>query len=467
MIWRSLRVRLFAGGLGAILFALAAAGGGLVLLFQRHVERSLGADLDVYVNQLLAGVNVDADGRVALAAPPADSRFAEPLSGLYWQVWGERGDILRSRSLWDTTLALPSDELAPGDIHHHTSPGPGATRVLLAERRVYFTVGDRRMEVRVAAAADLGRVSAATSKFGRDLAVALAVLAVVLGLATAVQVVLGLQPLAALRRGVADVRTGRSRRLPAAAPAEVKPLVEEVNALLDMQEEEIGRSRRRAADLAHGLKTPLAALAADASRLREHGEHAIASDIESVASAMGRHVDRELARARVRGSARALGVSTRLAPLVASLLSTLARTPDGSRMSFEQHIPEDAVLPLDRTDLAEVLGNLLENAARHASSRVRIAVLGGADGPSVAVEDDGPGIAPDARAAALAAGGHLDRRGSAGLGLAIVQDVLGAYGWALDLGTSDLGGLAATLRRPSRSPAPEAKCSALNAPAAP
>ncbi len=445
MIRQSLRFRLLALGIGAVLLALATAGGGLVLLFQRHVERSLAADLDVYVNQLLAGINVDADGRLALAAPPADPRFAEPLSGLYWQASDERGDVLRSRSLWDTTLALPGDELSPGDIHHHTSIGPGESRVLVAERRVYLTAGDRRIAVRLATAADLARVTAAASAFARDLAVALALLAVVLGLATSLQVALGLRPLAFVRRGVAEIRAGRTGRLALAVPIEVKPLVEEVNALLELQEGEIERSRRRAADLAHGLKTPLAALAADASRLREHGEDAIANDIESVASAMGRHVDRELARARLRGSARALGASTRLAPLVGSLLSTLARTPDGSRIVFEQHVPNELALPIDRTDLAEVLGNLIENAARHASARVRITGLPAPDGPSVTIEDDGPGIPPDARATVLAAGGRLDQRGSAGLGLAIVQDVLGAYGWALGLGTSDLGGLKATV----------------------
>ena len=109
-------------------------------------------------------------------------------------------------------------------------------------------------------------------------------------------------------------------------PAEVQPLVEEVNALLDGQEREIERSRGRAVDLAHGLKTPLAALAADARRLREHGQDAIARDIDSAVEAMSRHVDRELARARVRGtSRRKADLSTTLAPLLRALTATLAQ----------------------------------------------------------------------------------------------------------------------------------------------
>ena len=258
----------------------------------------LAEDLDVHLKQLLAGVDVDPQGNLVITRPPADPRFADPLSGLYWQVSDDRGQLLRSRSLWDTSLALPIDELPPGQLHHHEILGPAHARLLVAERSVFLTVGGRRMPVRVAVAADLGRVSQAAIAFGRDMVVALGLLGLVLAVATSIQVGLGLRPLDALRRGVADIRSGRRQRLPVAVPVEVKPLVEEVNALLDAQDQEIERSRSRAADLAHGLKTPLAALAADAARLRKRGEAAIAQDIEAVGDAMSRHVDRELALTR-------------------------------------------------------------------------------------------------------------------------------------------------------------------------
>lgn len=447
MKWYSLRLRLIAGGVVAILIALTIAGGGLVLLFERHVARTLASDLDVHLKQLLAGIDVDPQGNLVLTQPPADPRFADPLSGLYWQVSDDRGQLLRSRSLWDTTLMLPADEPAPAEVHQHEIPGPGGTRLLAAERVVSLIAGDRRVAVRLVAATDLARVSVAASAFAKDLAIALGLLACVLAIATAIQVSLGLRPLDALRRGVVDVRAGRSRHLPSTAPAEVQPLVEEVNALIDAQEGEIERSRSRAADLAHGLKTPLAALAADATRLRERGEHAVAQDIEVVGEAMSRHVDRELARARVRGRVRhGVTACVELAPLVRSLIATLARTPAGSRVTFEPEIAADACIPLDRTDVAEVLGNLLENAAHHAAARVRIAAVPGPAGPSIVIEDDGKGIAAAQLPRVLQRGVRLDERGKgAGLGLAIVQDVLDAYGWRLDLAASELGGLKATL----------------------
>jgi len=445
MSWGSLRLRLVAGGVVAILVALTIAGAGLTLLFERHVSRTVGDELDVYVRQLVAGIDADAQGKLVISRPPADPRFADPLSGLYWQVSDDGGQVLRSRSLWDTALDLPRDEPSPGELHRHVIVGPANAQLLVSERRVLLTLGDRRAPVRVAVAADLAGVSTAASHFAWDLALALGVLGLVLAAATSIQVGLGLRPLDTLRRGVADVRSGQRKHLPVDVPTEVKLLVEEVNSLIDAQECEIERSRSRAADLAHGLKTPLAALAADVALLRQRGEQDVAQAIEAVGDAMSRHVDRELARARARGTARLRGgISTPLRPLVESLMLTLARTPVAQHLEFKSCITGEPSVPLDRTDLAEVLGNLLENAARHAKREVRI----GADAakPEITIEDDGPGIAPAQRSRVLERGARLDERGEgAGLGLAIVQDVLSAYGWQLALADSELGGLKAII----------------------
>jgi signal transduction histidine kinase len=162
---------------------------------------------------------------------------------------------------------------------------------------------------------------------------------------------------------------------------------------------------------------------------------------------MSRHVDREMTRARVRANVRRLaGTSTELAPLIHSLIATLARTPAGMRLTFEPRISDGAAAPFDRTDLAEVLGNLLDNASRHARSHVRVTASPGPANASIAIEDDGKGIAPAARSKVLERGARMDQRGEgAGLGLAIVLDVLDAYGWRLVLGASDLGGLKAVI----------------------
>ena len=444
MRWSSLRLRLVAAGTVAILLALGIAGAALVLLFQRHVSRNLTSDLDVHLTQLLAGIDIRPDGQLVIARDPADPRFHEPLSGLYWQVSDDRGQMLRSRSLWDMALPLPVDEPGPREVHQHEMAGPGGARLLVAERRVTMTAATERVQVRAAVASDLSRTAVATRAFARDLSLALGLLALVLAAATSVQVSLGLRPLAVLRRGVAEIRTGHGTRLPVAVPSEVEPLVTEFNALLAAQEREIVRSRSRAADLAHGFKTPLAALVADAGRLRRRGEIKLAHDIEAVVDTMSRHVDRELALARLRGGARAAAVSTELAPLVASLVSTLSRTPSGEHLQFECAVAAGARLPFDRTDLAEVLGNILENAAHHARSKVQVTATLAPLG--IAIDDDGDGIPEDQVARVLERGGRLDQRGAgAGLGLSIVRQVLDAYGWHLQIGRSELGGVRAKI----------------------
>jgi len=448
----SLRLRLVAGGAAAIAVALAIAGVALAILFERHVVRTVADELEVHLKQLLAGLDVDPNNQITLSQQPTDPRFSEPLSGLYWQIGDDRQQLLRSRSLWDTVLSLPQDDPSPDEVHRHEMSGPAGARVLVVERRVRLTIDNRPVPVRVAVAVDLARVSAAGTAFAADLAWALILLGLALALATWIQVGLGLRPLDSLRQAIADISSGAARRLDARVPDEVRPLVDEVNSMLDAREGEIERSRNRASDLAHGLKTPLAALAADSNRLRNKGQPEIAGEIEAVIETMRRHVDRELARTRTRGGDRLRpGAVTLVAPLVQSLIATVARAGTTDQVKYRMTIADDLAVPFDRTDLAEVLGNLLENAARHATSQVRVVAHASSGRTVISVEDDGPGIAPELRSSALARGSRLDESGSGtGVGLAIVQDVLDAYGWTLELAVSELGGLKVSIATGAR-----------------
>lgn len=443
MIDGSVRRRLIGGGIAAIVFALVMVGLGLTFLFERHLERSALEDLEIHVRQIVSGLDLDAQGQLVVSRTPSDPRFLEPLSGLYWQVDDDRGRQHRSRSLWDTSLPRDTGRRSEGSTHHFVASVPAGTQVLVSERHVRLDFADAPHKTRVAVAMSLRRSQKATAAFARELSIALGVLAAVLAVATVVQVQMGLQPLVELRERVARVRSGAEPRLDAPVPVEVRPLVEELNALIVKHEAEVMRSQRRAADLAHGLKTPLAALAGDVERLRALGHSALADDIQSVGDAMNRHVTRELARARSRGKSQ---VTTRphceLLPLIQLLEATLSRTPAGEPIHYETLVPPGFSVPFDRTDLAEVLGNLLENATRHATSRVRVSVEAASARPIIEIDDDGEGMPAERRAIVMDRGGRLDTRGhGAGIGLAIVQDVLEAYGWTMHLGDSQLGGL--------------------------
>lgn len=433
---RSLRLRLALAGALAICLALALAGVGLTFLFERHVYRTLADDLDVEIRQVIGGLEIDPSGEILLARPPQDARFDQPLSGLYWQISG-LNTHLRSRSLWDSSLVLPEDRLSEGQTHYHQIEGPGGKLLLVAERLVSFPALGKTLTARVAVASDLTRLRQARDAFVADLAPGLGLLALVLALATWLQLSLGLKPLGRLRREIAETAGGR-RRLSEDAPSEVLPLVREVNELLDSQERALERARGSAADLAHGLKTPLAALAGDARLLRAAGQAEIADSLDSIGETMRRHVERELARARVQTAASRRGAeSVALKEVADALIRTLRKTEKGESLAFDNAAPEDFRLPIERIDLTEALGNLLDNAARHARSRVRVS----SDDGAVVIDDDGPGLDPQYEKIARSRGGRLDSGGGAGLGLAITQDILEAYGWRMAFTRSPLGGL--------------------------
>lgn len=446
----SLRLRLFAAGAASILLALTIAAAGLLLLFERHVERRVVLELEGDLKELVSDLTRNPDGTLAIGRAPSEPAFSEPLGGRYWQITQPSGSpVLRSRSLWDGLLALPADTLAPGEMHRHEMRGPGGSHLLAIERVVTLPASLGGGDIRVAVAIDQREITDAARAFAADLLPALAGLVAVLITAAWLQVTVGLRPLDAVRRRLEAVRTGKIPRLGNAFPDEVQPLAIEIDTLLDAQEQAIARARARAADLAHGLKTPLTVLAATAEELRERGDAAVAGEVASVADSMRRHVERELARTRTGISGRALPPQP-VRPVVERVVGVLRRTPRGGDLDWHVDLAEGLSLAIDPQDLAEMLGNLTENATKWAATRVRI--LGAAEPGGVvvvAVEDDGPGIADDAIEAALARGGRLDEsRPGTGLGLAIVSDLVEAYSGSLALGRSALGGLRAAIRMP-------------------
>lgn len=447
----SVRLRLALGAVAALSLALVISWFGLVALFERHVERRIGSELGAHLSQIVAHTQVAPDGQLSLDQSPSDPRFDRVQGGLYWQIQDDMtGRLLRSRSLWDVRLELPDDMPAVGALDIHDVGGPRGTVLRAHERRVILASGADERVVRFVVAIDRAEIEALTADFADDARLALLGLGVVLAAASILQISLGVAPLAGIGRQVAAVRDGSARRLAQASADEVRPLVTEVNALLDTVEAQVARARARAADLAHGIKTPLSALKADAARLAAKGETSIAADIDAAVDAMTAQVERELTRTRIRHEAR--GSGTRFRAVTEGVVNVIRRTPEAQSVTVDIEARDDAIVPVDETDLAEIMGNLIENAARHARSNVKI-VLKPVDeqAMSVLVDDDGPGLDETHRASVLVRGERLDeRRGGAGLGLAIVSDILEAYGSTLVLGTSPDGGLRASfvLRAP-------------------
>jgi signal transduction histidine kinase len=433
----SLRLRLLFAGAISVIAAVALSAIGLVQLFERHVERRARAELSLYLNQVIAGVDRGADGTSVMSSRLADPRFTEPLSGLYWQV--DTGNTtLRSRSLWDGTLTLPRGTTAGGVIHQHHIHGPNGTALIAVERSVTLPPSMGGGTMRAAVAEDASDVAAATRSFAIDLTPYLVLIAAFLIAASYAQIAVGLRPLTAVRGRLAAIREGKARRLGAGFPDEIVPLATELDALLGARETQLEKARARAGDLAHGLKTPLQVLVGDVDRLRAKGDTEIAMEIEQVVTAMRRHVDRELARARMAAGSR--DARAVVAGVVQRVVAVVARTPAGARLDWSVDIPRQQSARIDPDDLAEAIGNLVENAARHARARVSIQTRRDSDFIVISVADDGSGMPPEQLESALARGGHFDQSGSgAGLGLAIVSDIAEAWNGRLEIRNGTVG----------------------------
>lgn len=447
MIAGSLRLRLLVAGAVSILVALGVAAFGLSVLFERHAERGMTDDLVVLLDRLVAGIDRDADGKLVVADPPDDPRFDRPLSGLYWQVTQEPGGLVdRSRSLWDFELTPPEDEPPEGTVHRHRIAGPGGTGLIAVERRVVLPARLGGAVVRLVVGRDAADLAAARAEFTSELLPFLALVALLLVIASAVQVRVGLAPLAAVQARLAAIRSGRTERLGTAFPDEVRPLAAEVDGLLDQRDRQIETARARAADLAHGLKTPLQVLSGDIDRLKQKGETAIAADLDLVGETMRRHVERELARARC--TTIVADAAAPIAAVARRVVDVVRRTPKGDALDWDVTVAPQLAARIAPDDLAEILGNLLDNAARHA--RERVTVTAAAEGAEVVVRvvDDGPGIPPALVPQALARGGRIDTGPGTGLGLAIASDIADAWNGALRLGPTEPGRMTAAVHLP-------------------
>ena len=447
---RSLRLRFAAVALTTALVCGGSVGAAVQGMCERHIEREALAELDADLRFLARGV-IASNGGMLSVEPLPDPRFLEPFSGLYWQVQSDRlGAVLRSPSLAGAQIALPEDILQPNELHRHVVLGPEGGKMIVLERRLAETSGYAGA-ARVAVAIDRKVLEAANQAFVRDLLPALLAITAGLLAAFAVQGAVALHPIAKARAALDEIRTGRRGSLAGAVPSELSGLASDFDALLAAQRRQVAEARARAGDLAHGLRTPLAVLNARARDLRARGQDQTAAEIEAVTAGMEVRLGRELARVQIRGPRDGMrGVDLR--PVAERLARALARTRRGEELTWHVEAPDGLCVHLDEGDLNELLGALLENAAKWATRQVR--VLATRDGSTIVldIEDDGPGIPPQHRRAALTRGVRLDpTRSGTGLGLAIASDLVAAYRGELSLEDGRLGGLRVRVTLPAAS----------------
>ncbi|WP_029001298.1 sensor histidine kinase [Azohydromonas australica] len=465
----SLRRRLLLAAALWIALGLAAVGVLLVLLFSHHVEQELAERARVQLDALTAGLAVEvvpalgADGaapspRLRLQREPPDPAFRQPLGGLYWLVQGD-GTLLRSRSWWDAphdpALAARWSAMDPGATGRFSATGPGDQPLLLWARRVELAGLD--VPVVVAVGADATRLRSLARSYALTVAAALGVLALVLWGAAWLQVRSGLAPLGRLQSALQRLRGGQSQRIEGRYPAEVQPLVADLNAVLDDNERLVRQAREQSGNLAHGLKTPLAVIGNAATHWPGEDGALVRAQLALLQRLVELHLVRARAAARALDTTPGAAAGTPVSPVLQDLLRVLERLYAARQLRFERDLPPASPRVAMASDtLHDLLGNLLDNACKWARGRVRVSVrVEGAPGAAalavIEIHDDGPGIAAGQREAALQRGQRLDeRQPGSGLGLAIADELARLHGGTLALEASALGGLLVRVGLPLR-----------------
>jgi signal transduction histidine kinase len=253
-----------------------------------------------------------------------------------------------------------------------------------------------------------------------------------------------------LRDGLSSMRTGQARRFEGSYPSEIQPLVDELNTLFDNRERAVARALTTAGDLAHGLKTPLALLTQEAERAKASGHDDIAIAIDQQVERMRRQVDYHLAQARAVASGKTSGAHASVSESVDGLTRTLAILYADRGLRVDVTVAADLNVSVQREDLDEMLGNVLDNAYKWAKEQIAVKSSATEGSVTITVEDDGPGLAPESREKVLQRGVRADEAApGSGLGLAIVRDLAQLYGGAITLCESSAGGLLARLELPA------------------
>jgi signal transduction histidine kinase len=454
----SLAFRLFAGAAAWALVLLLLGAIALTTLYQRSVLRTLDDRLTSVVGALVAAAEIDAGGDVALARRPSDPAYGRVFSGRYWQILdddgsADGGEVLAvSRSLWDEVLS-PGGDLVdalrqdPGAVVTMDTKGPSGEPLRLTGQAVQLS--GRSELALVMAAEDRRPADRDVRNFAITSGLMFLAFAALIAAGVFFQVRIGLAPVLRMRDRVAEVREGHAERVDGRFPAELQPLADELNAMLDHSRELVERSRTHVGNLAHALKTPIAVLTNEART----SEGPLADLVGRQTSVMTEQVEHHLRRARAAAHAKAVGARTEVAGTIDDLARTLGKINAARGLAISVDAPEELRFRGERQDLEEMVGNLMDNACKWARGTVRVAAeRTGERTLAIVIEDDGPGLDEAESRAALQRGVRLDEQApGSGLGLAIVSDLAHAYDGELTLSRSELGGLCARIDLPATS----------------
>jgi signal transduction histidine kinase len=449
----SLAVRLILSASLWSALALIVAGVILTSLYRDNAETAFDDRLSVYLKTLVGNLAGQDPAHLVDTGNLGEQRFELLYSGWYWQVREAGGGavLLASRSLFSDVLDIgkATSKHAVEGVTSGALPGPDNQILRVLAQTITFSEG-HKLDVLVAG--DAGDMEAQIASFRWSVVLTLAAFGIGLIIATFIQIRWGLRPLDRVRRGLAELRSGKQTRFGENLPAEIEPLVKELNALLESNQEIIDRARTQVGNLAHALKTPLSVIVNEARAKRDP----FAYKISEQAQIMRNQINHYLDRARIAAQVNVIGAVTEVHPAVARLVRAMERIYGGRALDITCDGENAARFRGEQQDLEEIVGNLVDNACKWAKTRVAVtteyeAPAGEASGRlTVLIDDDGPGLTPEQMEQATERGKRLDEtKPGSGLGLSIVTDLVGLYQGTFRLEPSPLGGLRARVDLPA------------------
>lgn len=443
----SLKTRLIA--VAAVWIIAGVFVGGLLLsaIFKEHVTAQFYDELYVHLDELQRLAEVKPNGAF-LQRNLSDPRYDVALSGYYWEIQSGATVLARSKSLEGPILATPKDGPADVDVHTHTIAGPTGD-LLVAERAKWIDPSGKPTSFLIGT--DKRHLDSVLRAFEKTVGYSLAAFAALMIGAAALLILYAMRPLDQLRQSLGRVHSGQSSKLVGSFPSEVLPLVDDLNTLLASTAALIQRARTQAGNIAHGLKTPLAILTDEAYRIQEQGLEKSSKTVFDQCRQMQTHIDYQITRARAVAMRSTPGTVASVSVVAEEVSSALVRLHQDHNVLLRNDVPAGTSVACDRQDLSEILANVVDNAFKHAATRVHLSLAKPVDPrmTGITVEDDGPGLPPEAYDVVFEIGERWDSQSpGTGLGLAIVRDLCRLYGGDVNLSPSSLGGLSVAITLP-------------------
>ncbi|PNQ65612.1 ATP-binding protein [Vibrio sagamiensis] len=430
----SIKSRLMLAAVVWLTAMILAAGVTIPTQVYRYMVEDAQAQLNVYMDELAAQLDVNKAGELSLSSPLSDPRFLRPYSGLYWSA-STKSSLERSRSLWDKKM---SHKLIGNDML-----GARGEKLITLQKTLYLPDYDGPISILVGM--DEAPIQSTIQSLNKQLWIILGllyagVLAVIL-----LQIAWSLSPLTKLQRELAQLKSGNKKGLEETYPKEVSPLIADLNALLFHYQELLERARNHAGNLSHALKTPLSVLKNEVQGLPSQEQDKLTKPIDQIQQ----HIDYHLSRARMAGAMNILSVKSSPCERIDAISMAFDKLYSQRDITLVNELDSELSVAVDKADLDEMLGNLLENSYKWANSIITVNAVQTKDTLSIVIEDDGPGIPEAQLTEVIQRGYRLDETApGSGLGLNIVSEMAHSYRGQLTLSQSQMNGLKAMLILP-------------------